>query len=118
VAEHQPGMEAYEALALRLARGRRYPASVSGRHGVGDDHCSSIMRAWKDCARYLSYILEDELCCSREQNLDYDTADEIRILLLEKLHEKSLRPLIRSVRLGCFKQALLGRAMYWRWNSQ
>ncbi|HEY0323584.1 MAG TPA: hypothetical protein VGC66_21685 [Pyrinomonadaceae bacterium] len=40
--------------------------------------------------------------------LDYDTADEIRILLLEKLQEREWRPLIRSVRLGCYKQALLG----------
>ncbi|HEY0323583.1 MAG TPA: DUF4388 domain-containing protein [Pyrinomonadaceae bacterium] len=34
VAEHQPGMEAYEAQALRLARGRRYPATVSGQDTV------------------------------------------------------------------------------------
>lgn len=40
--------------------------------------------------------------------LDYDTADEMRIRLLEKLQEREWRPLIRSVRLGCYKQALLG----------
>src|SRR5215212_4739758 len=40
--------------------------------------------------------------------LDYDTADEIRILLLEKLQGREWRPLIRSLRLGCYKQALLG----------
>lgn len=34
VAEHQAGMEAYEALALRLARGRRYPPGVSGQDTV------------------------------------------------------------------------------------
>lgn len=38
--------------------------------------------------------------------LDYDTADEIRLLLLEKLYERELTPLIRSVRLNCYKQAL------------
>ncbi|HEX8174197.1 MAG TPA: hypothetical protein VF543_03650 [Pyrinomonadaceae bacterium] len=38
--------------------------------------------------------------------LDYDTADEIRFLLLEKLHERKLAPLIRSVRLNCYEQAL------------
>lgn len=31
VAERQPGLEAYEGLALRIARERRYPASVSGQ---------------------------------------------------------------------------------------
>lgn len=34
VAEQRPGMEAYEALALRIARGRRYPAGVSGQETV------------------------------------------------------------------------------------
>jgi hypothetical protein len=38
--------------------------------------------------------------------LDYDTADEIRFLLLEKLHEREWTALIRSVRLNCYKQAL------------
>ena len=40
--------------------------------------------------------------------LDYDTADEIRALLLEKLQARECRPLIRSIRLNCFKQALSG----------
>jgi hypothetical protein len=40
--------------------------------------------------------------------LDYDTADEIRALLLEKLHEKDWVPLIRSFRLNCYEQALAG----------
>jgi hypothetical protein len=31
VAEHRAGLEAYEAVALRVARERRYPASVSGQ---------------------------------------------------------------------------------------
>lgn len=31
VAEHRTGLEAYEALALRIARGRRYPAKTSGQ---------------------------------------------------------------------------------------
>ncbi|HYY55951.1 MAG TPA: DUF4388 domain-containing protein [Pyrinomonadaceae bacterium] len=31
VAEHRPGMEAYEALALRIARTRRYSAKASGQ---------------------------------------------------------------------------------------
>lgn len=34
VAEQRPGLEAYEALALRIARGRRYPAGVSGQDVV------------------------------------------------------------------------------------
>lgn len=34
VAEHRPGMEAYEAAALRTARQRRYPAGVSGQDTV------------------------------------------------------------------------------------
>ncbi len=34
VEEHRPGMEAYEALALRIARGRRYAASSSGQETV------------------------------------------------------------------------------------
>ncbi|HEX8749056.1 MAG TPA: hypothetical protein VF717_17910 [Pyrinomonadaceae bacterium] len=38
--------------------------------------------------------------------LDYDTADEIRFLLLEKLREREWTPLIRSVRLNCYEQAL------------
>lgn len=38
--------------------------------------------------------------------LDYDTADEIRVLLLEKLSKREWMPLIRSVRLNCYAQAL------------
>jgi hypothetical protein len=34
VAEHRPGMEAYEALALRLARARRYASTASGQDTV------------------------------------------------------------------------------------
>ncbi|HEX8495395.1 MAG TPA: DUF4388 domain-containing protein [Pyrinomonadaceae bacterium] len=34
VAEHRAGAEAYEALALRIARGRRYPATASGEDTV------------------------------------------------------------------------------------
>jgi hypothetical protein len=34
VEEHRPGMEAYESLALRVARGRRYSASSSGQETV------------------------------------------------------------------------------------
>ena len=34
VAEHRGGMEAYEALALRIARGRRYAAQASGQETV------------------------------------------------------------------------------------
>ncbi|HKS26265.1 MAG TPA: DUF4388 domain-containing protein [Pyrinomonadaceae bacterium] len=34
VAEHRPGMEAYEAAALRAARARRYPPGVSGQDTV------------------------------------------------------------------------------------
>ncbi|MDX6693927.1 MAG: hypothetical protein QOF02_1530 [Blastocatellia bacterium] len=34
VAEHRPGMEAYEALALRLARSRRYAATATGQETV------------------------------------------------------------------------------------
>jgi len=34
VEEHRPGMEAYEALALRIARGRRYSAASSGQETV------------------------------------------------------------------------------------
>lgn len=40
--------------------------------------------------------------------LDYDTADEIRFLLLEKLREREWVPLIRSARLNCYQQALSG----------
>lgn len=40
--------------------------------------------------------------------LDYDTADEIRSLLVEKLHAKGWLPLIRSFRLNCYEQALAG----------
>lgn len=40
--------------------------------------------------------------------LDYDTADEIRALLLEKLQAKGWWPLIRSFRLNCYEQALAG----------
>ncbi|HKS26264.1 MAG TPA: hypothetical protein VJS44_00520 [Pyrinomonadaceae bacterium] len=38
--------------------------------------------------------------------LDYDTADEIRFLLLEKLRDKEWMPLIRSMRLNCYREAL------------
>ena len=34
VAERRPGLEAYEALALRIARGRHYPTGVSGQDTV------------------------------------------------------------------------------------
>lgn len=34
VANHKPGMDSYEALALRIARQRRYPATVSGGETV------------------------------------------------------------------------------------
>jgi hypothetical protein len=34
VEEHRPGMEAYEALALRIARGRRYSLASSGQETV------------------------------------------------------------------------------------
>ncbi len=34
VANRRPGMEAYEALALRIARGRRYPANKAGQETV------------------------------------------------------------------------------------
>lgn len=34
IAEHRAGAEAYEALALRVARGRRYPAQASGEETV------------------------------------------------------------------------------------
>jgi hypothetical protein len=34
VANRRPGMEAYEALALRIARSRRYPAKVAGQETV------------------------------------------------------------------------------------
>ena len=34
VEEHRPGLEAYEALALRIARGRRYNASSAGQETV------------------------------------------------------------------------------------
>ncbi len=34
VAEHQKGMEAYEAQAMRISRGRRYPENVSGQEVV------------------------------------------------------------------------------------
>lgn len=34
VEEHRPGMEAYEALALRIARGRRYAPASSGQETV------------------------------------------------------------------------------------
>jgi hypothetical protein len=40
--------------------------------------------------------------------LDYDTADEIRFLLLEKLHERQWGPLIRSFRRNLYEQALSG----------
>lgn len=38
--------------------------------------------------------------------LDYDTADEIRFLLLEKLRRREWVPLIRSIRLNCYRLAL------------
>ena len=34
IANHKPGMDSYEALALRIARQRRYPATVSGGETV------------------------------------------------------------------------------------
>jgi Domain of unknown function (DUF4388) len=34
VANHKPGMDSYEALALRIARQRRYPATVTGGESV------------------------------------------------------------------------------------
>ncbi len=34
VAEHQPGLEAFEAMALRIARSRRYPPDASGQETV------------------------------------------------------------------------------------
>jgi len=34
VANRRPGMEAYEALALRIARGRRYPTKMAGQETV------------------------------------------------------------------------------------
>lgn len=34
VEEHRPGMQAYETLALRIARARRYPATSSGQETV------------------------------------------------------------------------------------
>lgn len=34
VAEHHPGLEAYETEALRIARGRRYPSNTSGQDAV------------------------------------------------------------------------------------
>ncbi|HLA11079.1 MAG TPA: DUF4388 domain-containing protein [Pyrinomonadaceae bacterium] len=34
IGNHKPGMEAYEALALRIARQRRYPAAASGQQTV------------------------------------------------------------------------------------
>jgi hypothetical protein len=34
IEEHRPGMEAYEALALRIARGRRYSQAASGQETV------------------------------------------------------------------------------------
>lgn len=34
IANHRPGMEAYEALALRIARQRRYPAGAAGQETV------------------------------------------------------------------------------------
>ena len=34
IANHKPGMDGYEALALRIARQRRYPATVSGGETV------------------------------------------------------------------------------------
>jgi hypothetical protein len=34
VANHKPGMDSYEALALRIARQRRYPTTASGGETV------------------------------------------------------------------------------------
>ena len=34
IANHKPGMDSYEALALRIARQRRYPATMSGGETV------------------------------------------------------------------------------------
>ncbi|HKY44093.1 MAG TPA: hypothetical protein VJM50_13490, partial [Pyrinomonadaceae bacterium] len=34
IANHKPGMDSYEALALRIARQRRYPATTSGGETV------------------------------------------------------------------------------------
>ncbi|HEV7860069.1 MAG TPA: DUF4388 domain-containing protein [Pyrinomonadaceae bacterium] len=34
IEEHRPGMEAYEALALRIARQRRYPETVNGQDTI------------------------------------------------------------------------------------
>jgi len=34
VANHKPGMDSYEALALRIARQRRYPSTLSGGETV------------------------------------------------------------------------------------
>ena len=34
IANHKPGMDSYEALALRIARQRRFPATVSGGETV------------------------------------------------------------------------------------
>jgi hypothetical protein len=34
IANHKPGRESYEALALRIARQRRYPATVTGGETV------------------------------------------------------------------------------------
>jgi hypothetical protein len=34
IANHKPGMDNYEALALRIARQRRYPTTTSGGETV------------------------------------------------------------------------------------
>jgi hypothetical protein len=34
IEEHRPGLEAYESLALRIARQRRYPATVNGQDTI------------------------------------------------------------------------------------
>ena len=34
IANHKPGRESYEALALRIARQRRYPATATGGQTV------------------------------------------------------------------------------------
>jgi hypothetical protein len=34
IADHKPGMDSYEALALRIAKQRRYPAKVTGQESV------------------------------------------------------------------------------------
>lgn len=42
------------------------------------------------------------------RDLGHSVDDEARLLLLERLQEKGLTPLIRSTRFGCYRQALSG----------